>query len=64
MHTSSDVSAISGGCLGLHGVAQLGGVTAVALAVNQHQRNPLVVLDDVTDAVEILEKKDNRDLKK
>lgn len=50
----------SEGNLGLHGVAQFGGVLCVALAVDQHQRIPLVVLDDVRDAAEKL-KKQNKD---
>lgn len=41
--------------LWLHGVAQFGGVLGVTLAVNQPQRGPLVVLDDVGDAAEILQ---------
>lgn len=43
--------------LGLDGAAQFGGVLGVTLAVDQHQRNPLVVLDDVGHAAEILEEK-------
>lgn len=43
--------------LGLDRAAQFGGVLGVILAVNQHQRNPLVVLDDVGHAAEILEDK-------
>lgn len=42
------------GQLGLYSVAQLGGVLGVALAVNQHERVPLVVLDDAGDAAETL----------
>ena len=48
---------LSGGRLGLHGVAQFGGILGVTLAVDQHQRIPLVVLDDVGDAGEMLKKK-------
>lgn len=36
-------------------VVQPGGVLGVVLAVDQHQRGPLVVLDDVGHAVEILQ---------
>lgn len=43
--------------LGLDGAAQFGCVLGVTLAVDQHQRNPLVVLDDVGHAAEILRKK-------
>lgn len=46
--------ALSEGRLGLHGVAQFGGILGVTLAVNQHQWIPLVVLDDVGDAGEML----------
>lgn len=49
--------AISEGLLGRHWVAQSGGVLGVALAVNEHQRIPLVVLNDVGDAAEILKPK-------
>lgn len=38
-------------------VAEPGGVLGVVLAVDQHQRSPLVVLDDVRQAVEILQNK-------
>lgn len=38
-------------------VAEPGGVLGVVLAVDQHQRSPLVVLDDVRQAVEILQGK-------
>lgn len=48
----------SGQCLfahlGFHGVAQFGGVLAVALTVNQHKRNPLVIFDDMGHTIEIL----------
>lgn len=44
--------------LGLHGVAQFGGVLGVVLAVDQHQRIPLVVLDDLRDAAEMLKNKE------
>lgn len=57
LHTSDNLAAISEGCLGLHGVAQLGGVIAIGLAVNQHHGQPLVVLNDVRYTVEILDKK-------
>lgn len=45
------------GRLRLHGVAQFGGVLGVVLAVDQHQRIPLVVLNDLRDAAEILKNK-------
>lgn len=45
------------GRLRLHGVAQLGGVLGVALTVNQHQGIPLVVVNDVGDAAEVLQLK-------
>lgn len=45
------------GHLGPRGVAQFGGVLCVTLAVDQHQRIPHVVLDDVRDAAEILKNK-------
>lgn len=57
LHTSDNLAAISEGRLGLHGVAQLGGVIAIGLAVNQHHGQPLVVLNDVRYTVEILDKK-------
>lgn len=38
----------------LHWIAQLGSILAVTLDVNQHERNPLVVLNDVRNAGEIL----------
>lgn len=38
-------------------MAEPGGVLGVVLAVDQHQRSPLVVLDDVRQAVEILQHK-------
>lgn len=60
LHTSDNLAAISEGCLGLHGVAQLGGVIAIGLAVNQHHGQPLVVLNDVRYTVEILDKKKNK----
>lgn len=50
-------AAISGGHLGLHGVAQFGGVIAIGLAVNQHQGKPLVVFNDVGYTAEILDEK-------
>lgn len=56
-HTYDNFAFISGGHLGLHGVAQLGSVIAIGLAVNQHQGQPLVVLNDVGHTVEILDKK-------
>lgn len=40
--------------LGLDGETQLGGVLGVTLTINQHQRDPLVALDDVADAAEML----------
>lgn len=43
--------------MGPHWVAQLGGVLGVALAVDQHQGSPLVVLDDLRNATEILKDK-------
>lgn len=48
------VVATSEGHLGPHRVAQLGGVLAVTLAVNQHEWISLVVLNDVGDVAEIL----------
>lgn len=48
------------GSLGLHRIAQFGGILGVTLGVNQHQRVPLVVLDDVRDAAEILQKQKPR----
>lgn len=57
LHTSDNLAAISEGRLGLHGVAQLGGVIAIGLAVNQHYGQPLVVLNDVRYTVEKLDKK-------
>lgn len=48
------LSAISEGHLGPRRVAQFGGVLGVTLAVYQHQRIPLVILDDVGDTAEIL----------
>lgn len=51
--------AISEGHLGLHGVAQLGGILGVILAVDQHQWMPLVVLDDVGDTAEMLKKNED-----
>lgn len=44
-------------CLRLHGEAQPGSILGVALAIDQHQRGPLMVLNDAGDAAEILEKK-------
>lgn len=41
--------------LGLDGAVQFGGVLGVTLTVDQHQRIPLMALDDVGDAAEILE---------
>lgn len=38
----------------LHWVGQLGGVLGVTLAVDEHQRIPLVALDYVGDAVKML----------
>lgn len=43
------------GASGLHGEAEPRGVLGVALAVDQHQRVPLVVLDDVRHAAEVLQ---------
>lgn len=60
LHTSDNLAAISEGRLGLHWVAQLGGVIAIGLAVNQHHGQPLVVLNDVRDTVEILGKKNKK----
>lgn len=48
--------ALSGGVLRPHWVAQFGGFLGVTLAVNQHQRILLVVVDDVGEAAEILQK--------
>lgn len=43
--------------VGPHWVAELGGVLGVVLAVDQHQGNTPVVLDDVRYAAEILKDK-------
>lgn len=42
---------------GPHWVAQHGGVLGVVLAVDQHQRGPLVGLNHVANAAEVLEGK-------
>lgn len=47
LHPYGNLASTSGSHLGLHGVGQLGGVIAIGLAVNQHQGQPLVVLNDV-----------------
>lgn len=47
--------------LGLDGAVQFGGVLGVTLAVDQHQRIPLVAVDDVGDAAEILEEKEKNE---
>lgn len=57
LHSYGNSAAISGGHLGLHGVAQLGAVIAIGLAVNQHQGQLLVVLNDVGYTAEILDQK-------
>lgn len=54
MHKFSRLFATSKGHLGPGRVAQFGGILGVTLAVDQHQRMLLVVLDDVGDAAEIL----------
>lgn len=43
--------------VGPHWVAQLGGVLGVALAVDHHQGSPLVVIDDLGNAAEMLKDK-------
>lgn len=56
--------AISECHLGLHGEAQFGGVLGVTLAINQHQGVSLVVLYDVGDTAEILQKKQEQTRKR
>lgn len=63
LHTCDNLAAIIRGHLGLHGVAEFGGVIAIGLAVNQHQGQPLVVLNDVGYTGEILDQKKHRHIK-